>query len=498
MKAYLRSNQQQLDWQKFNVGDIGYRLVEQGEKQYVGKQVAAWDVDLSPRDRHFDKRTTITTPLAKAGAYLVTATMADGNTSRIVLWIADTAIVKKPMANRTYYYVADAVTGEPLPGVNVELFGYHMKPAGRNKTQVETSNTTYHSDATGQVFVDTPANRNDYAWLVTAKTGAGRLAFLGFNNAWHGNYDDQQYNATKSLRLPIGPSIVRSIGEIQILDPPVQYDADGSSFAGQTFKLQIMNPRGDKVAERGNGRRIRRHRRRISIAGRRHARRVPIADRESRWRQLPRRGVQEAGIRSQTRCAENDPYAGRKDHSHGQSQLLFRRAVTRAKVRYKVLRTNYNQPWFPVGAWDWFYGPGYWWFASDYAWYPGWRTWGCRRPIQSWWPVRQQPPEVVAEAEVAIGPDGTISIEIDTALAKELHGNADQEYRSRPKWSTIAPHDRRFGQSACSPQTISSLRMGRSGLLSHRGHDSGQFLGAHARSPTGQRDRQTDALQSDV
>jgi Ni,Fe-hydrogenase III small subunit len=39
---------------------------------------------------------TVTTPLQAAGAYLVTAKMDDGNEQRVVVWIADTAIVKKP------------------------------------------------------------------------------------------------------------------------------------------------------------------------------------------------------------------------------------------------------------------------------------------------------------------------------------------------------------------------------------------------------------------
>ena len=40
-----------------------------------------------------------------------------------------------------------------------------------------------------------------------------------------------------------------------------------------------------------------------------------------------------------------------------------------------------------------------------------------------WWPhFDRTPPEVVAEVEREIGPEGTIEVEIDTALAKELHG----------------------------------------------------------------------------
>src|SRR5581483_12007301 len=64
-----------------------------------------------------------------------------------------------------------------------------------------------------------------------------------------------------------------------------------------------------------------------------------------------------------------------------------------------------------------------------YAWYPGFRSWGCLRPTPWWWPVHHEPPELVAEQEVEIGPDGTVSIEIDTLPAKELHGDQDHSYQ---------------------------------------------------------------------
>src|SRR5262249_31913393 len=76
--------------------------------------------------------------------------------------------------------------------------------------------------------------------------------------------------------------------------------------------------------------------------------------------------------------------------------------VTQAKVKYKVLRSSYNSAWYPIGLWDWFYGRGYWWFASDYTWYPGWASWGCARPVPIWWNRWQGPPEVVLENEVPI------------------------------------------------------------------------------------------------
>ena len=112
------------------------------------------------------------------------------------------------------------------------------------------------------------------------------------------------------------------------------------------------------------------------------------------------------------------------------AKYYFGSPVTEAKVKYKVLRSSYNGVWFPVGRWDWLYGPGYWWFAGDYSWYPGWYEWGCKRPAQTWWWrfQPQQPPEVVAEQEVPIGADGTVDVEIDTAVAKLIHPDQDHQY----------------------------------------------------------------------
>ena len=97
VKAYIESRPAQVDWQKINIGNIGHRLVTQNESKYIGEQVASWKLDLEPRERHVDRRITVSTPLQKAGAYLLTAKMSGGNTSKIVLWLSDTAIVKKPL-----------------------------------------------------------------------------------------------------------------------------------------------------------------------------------------------------------------------------------------------------------------------------------------------------------------------------------------------------------------------------------------------------------------
>jgi uncharacterized protein YfaS (alpha-2-macroglobulin family) len=110
------------------------------------------------------------------------------------------------------------------------------------------------------------------------------------------------------------------------------------------------------------------------------------------------------------------------------AKYYFGSPVTQAKVKYKVLRSSIVKCWYPIGPWDWFYGPGYWWFAYDYTWYPGWRSWGCPRPIPFWWPRPQAPPELIADREVEIGADGTVKVEIDTAVAKAIHPDQDHRY----------------------------------------------------------------------
>jgi len=61
-------------------------------------------------------------------------------------------------------------------------------------------------------------------------------------------------------------------------------------------------------------------------------------------------------------------------------------------------------------------------------WYPGWMEWGWHRPLPFWIPRGHRPPEVVAEREVEIGPDGTVKVEIDTAVAKALYPDRDHHY----------------------------------------------------------------------
>jgi alpha-2-macroglobulin len=436
VKTYLKSNPKQLDWQKLTVDDLGYRLVQERQKEYVGEEAARWKLALEPRDRHFDKRITITTPLQKAGAYLVTAKVADGNTSQIVLWLADTAIVRKPMPDKAFYFLADAVTGQPIAKANAEFFGYRQQPLEGNRFQIETKDFAEKSDADGQILFPIDKQQQDqFQWLVSATTADGRLAYLGFQNVWQAPDYDQQYNEIKCFVITDRPVYrPKQAVQFKVWIARAQYDQNNKSeFAHQSFQVEIYNPKSEKVyaetltTDNYGG-----------LAGKLElpddatlgAYQLQIVNHGGGSFRVEEYKKPEFEV---TVDAPTEPVKlGEKITATIHAKYYFGSPVTNATVKYKVLRTEHTATWYPPGPWDWLFGPGYWWFAYDYDWYPGWRQWGCARPVQSWlyWMWRPTPPpEVVAEREAAIGPDGTHQVEIDTSLAQATHPDQDQRYQ---------------------------------------------------------------------
>jgi uncharacterized protein YfaS (alpha-2-macroglobulin family) len=432
VKAHLKSSPQRLDGNKLNIQNIGHRIVSQNETKYLGDRVATWTVALKPRPNHVDDRITVTTPLQQPGAYLVRATMNDGNTSQIIVWVDDTVIVRKPLDKKMLYYVADATTGEPIARANVEFFGWqsHYEQRGKKHTVI-TRNFAEFSDADGQVAIDGQNNNQNFQWLITARSNEGRLAYLGFDRVWFSGIHDAQYKQRKVFLITDRP-VYRPEQKVQFKFwvRQSQFDkADVSQFAGQKFNVVCANPQNEHVftaqvtADEYGG-----------LSG------------EFDLAEEAKLGVYQLYLEifgggsfrveeykkpefEVTIAAPKEPVQlGEKITATINAKYYFGAPVTNARVKYKVLRSAHDSRWLPPGEWDWFYGRGYWWFGYDYDWYPGWRTWGCRAPIAWWWPRANDPPEIVAEAEVDISEDGTVKVEIDTALAKEIHGDQDHRY----------------------------------------------------------------------
>ena len=225
--------------------------------------------------------------------------MKGGNTSFVIVWLDDTAIVKKALAGKTYYFVADAVTGKPIPKANVEFFGwqqiYYNNPP-RLKSH-EGLRRKHRRRRSGD-FRSAAATR-DSQWLITARTAEGRFAYLGFTGVWYYSPYDAEYNATKVYTITDRP-VYRPAQKVKykFWIRHAQYDMeDGSEFANQAFAVEIHNPKGEKVLTQNKttdayG----------GIEGEYASRPTPRSASirsilpQSRRQQFPRRGVQKAGV----------------------------------------------------------------------------------------------------------------------------------------------------------------------------------------------------------
>ncbi len=441
VKEYLKSDPGRIDGQKVNLGNLGYRLVRENEEKYLGGQVAQWKMVVMPRQDHFDKRVTITTPMQTPGAYLLEAAMKGGNTSYIILWVADTAIVRKPLEGKSYHFVADAVTGSPVAKANIEFFGWRVAPRrqdgrlGPRDFQVTVKQFAEQTDGDGQVFIDKRQAPDDYQWLVTARTDEGRFAYFGFDRVWYSEIHDAEYKATKVFPITDRP-VYRPDQTVhfKFWVRHAQYDQDQvSQFAGQSFTVEITDGRQEKVLEQTY--------KADEYGGFEGELNLPKEATLGQYGMTVRQGDQHLGgghfrveeyKKPEFEVSVDAPtepvMLGETIRATINARYYFGSPVTTAKVKYKVTRTAHTQPWYPPMPWDWFYGAGYWWFSYDYPWYPGWRHWGCVRPTPPWWRQRHRAPELVAEQEVEIGQDGTVSVTIDTSLAKALHGDQNHRY----------------------------------------------------------------------
>ena len=434
VKKYLKSSPAQINWQEMNLQDIGHRIVVENQQQYVGAKAAEWTLKLTPRANHVDDRVTVTTPLQRPGAYLVESKMPDGNSSRVILWVADTVIVKKSLEAKSFYFVADAVSGQPIAKANVEFFGWRQEAVAQGKPQWKIINRQFaeFTNADGQLMLGANQQPQEFQWVAIARTDSGRLAYHGFSHVWFQNRHDPEYHARKAFTITDRP-VYRPAQKVQfkMWIGDAKYDQpDSNTFANaKGFAVELRNPKGEVVFTRSMDA--------DAFGGLAGDYELPKDAPLGVWHLIATSyGIGSFRVEEYKKPefevkveATKDPVAlGDKITATIKANYYFGGAVTKAKVKYKVLRTNHSSTWYPSASWDWFYGRGYWWFCGDYAWYPGWRHWGCARPYPIWWGRGAEQPEVVIERETEIGEDGTVAVEIETSLAKAVHGDTDHSY----------------------------------------------------------------------
>jgi uncharacterized protein YfaS (alpha-2-macroglobulin family) len=448
IKAYLIKEPNDPDWQRLSIDNLGYRLIQKEGNKYIGEEAARWSVKLEPLAGHEEKREEVTVPLEAAGAYWIDAQTKDGNLTQIMLWVADTKLVRRPTSEGVMYFAADAGTGAPVKGATVELLGYRTEYKNQTGTQrphqeTHTDTFTGTTDENG-IFLHKPKSPiSSNQWLGLATTKEGRMAFLGFRGVWWNEWQNQVYGIKGGDYVITDRPVYRPAQDVKFkvwIEASAHEDYAASPNAGKNLWIIIKDPRGTKIYDEKHtldsfggldG----------SVALTKEAAlgvyRVSLS-----WDDPKKKDRSENPLSTSFRVEEykkpefevsvdapKEPIAlGGKVTATIKAKYYFGAPVANAKVKYKVQRSTHVTRWFPAGRWDWLYGRGYWWFAPESPWYPGWHRWGCLGPVWSWWRMAPEQPELVMDKEEPLGADGTLKVEIDTADAKAQHGDLDHQY----------------------------------------------------------------------
>lgn len=448
-EAYLRSNPQDGDWRKSNVSGIGERLIQQEGEKYLGPITATWEQELKPRANHWDRRVEVATPLKEAGAWLVEGTFEGGRQTRALLWLESLVIVKTQQGTATHYFIADAVTGAPVPEATVRFFGYREEWSDRRNNQrpvrvYQFKDFQRRSDAQGQVIVKASDIPENHQWLITATAVEGKLAYLGAERFYFtgDDFDRDPFAEDTRLYTITDRPVYRPAQEVKwkAWARKVGYDSkfNTNAYRGAKIRVTITDPRGEKIHEQDykadesgaiddvlvlteeatlGAYAISLEHVRL-IGGNEH-----LGQHSFRVEEYKKPEFEVQVDAPSTPVALGDSFEAKV-----KADYYFGGPVKQGKVKYKVQRSAHTDRWFPIGPWDWLFGKGYGWRATYYSWYPGSERWCFCIPRYPWVRWNSDPPELVAEGESPLNADGTFTIKIDTTLAKELHGNEDHRY----------------------------------------------------------------------
>ena len=438
--SYLQGNPRELDWQRVNPSTLAQRLIAGSGAKYIGPPAATWETRLTPRDKHRDTRVDLEVPLDQAGAWWITGSIAGGNTFHTLVWSVDSVLVQNDVAGQKQWWVADANSGAPVAEAEIEFFGYrtiHLDrklPLVRNM-EVRTKGFKRGTDADGKTLLKPGELDEEYQWISIARKKGRTPAFLNFHPYFqvpqldNGNRDLSYGISDRPLYKPGDTAhlkfYLRNVGYFQ----PAE-----DAYANRTGTLVISNGRGEEVVKIKNLKTD-------ALGSVQSAVVIPEDGGLGNWNAVFTIANLSASVSLRVEEyrkpefevkveAPSEPVKlGGKFTATVKATYFHGSPVRNATVEIIVKRGSIGERWFPAGRWDWLYGPGAWWSGSDASWHPGWQDWGCMPPHPPWWQGdRFTPDELVLKRSVPIGPDGTALVEIDTAPAKEIHGDLDARY----------------------------------------------------------------------
>jgi len=220
-------------------GKTHYRNLLEMARASKGEEITSWTVQLENKKQHQYHSAEKTLDLADEGVYLVTADGGGVHADTLVL-ITRLAVVTKGASDRTVAYVADALTGEPVAGADVQIaWSWYENRARRWADAKGTTN-----DAGLYTFAHADPRRHRQFYLLARKGNS--YAFSTSYRGWwqpmrpglwfYGYTDRPAYRPEEEVHFKF---IVRNY--------------DGNAFrnaANKQYRVTIREPQGGKLYEK--------------------------------------------------------------------------------------------------------------------------------------------------------------------------------------------------------------------------------------------------------
>lgn len=421
--AKSRKEMFEFGYQPYQVGN--WLLKKQGER-YLTKDVEEWDKALKPLEKHFDKTIQLKLPVSQAGVYFLEVTAKNGNTTRNIVWLSNTAVIERDANGGKLYIVTDALTGKPLDYCRMKFFGYESKYIRDKKMRTKLGERYKYTfkefftqtDANGTVFVDSQKLKDCGQVMIEASVGE-HFGVMGFSSLYYRRFYSQKMDRMRKVYAITDRPIYKPGQTVNFNYwlRTVDYGRDDfiGGFAGKKIKLRVRSPRKEILKKEF---------RLDNFGALNSSFKLPddadlgdysmyidrlggyIRFRVEEYRK-PEYEVKVAMPKKPLMLGNEIPITIKADY-------LFGAPVVNAKVKYKVYRTAKSRFYIPFYRWDWLYGANACTFRGCYI-YRGWQS--------------RQPTELVVSNIGTTDANGELSFTVDTSLAKALFNDEDSEYK---------------------------------------------------------------------
>ena len=239
--SYSWRNQKQAVFKVFRTEPFGHprhtSLLEMA-RAGRGQPVLSWQTPLENKGEHKHYGAQKELDLSEPGVYLVTADGGGVHADCVVI-ITRLAVVTKSSRDQAMVFVADALTGEPVSGADVQLAWHWWE--NRSRRWAEKAGRT---DDAGFFRTPHPSGRSGN-WYILARKGTSYAFSRSYRGWWspmspgltfYGYTDRPAYRPGEEVHFKF---IVRNY--------------DGNTFqnvVGRKFRVRINEPRGGKLYEK--------------------------------------------------------------------------------------------------------------------------------------------------------------------------------------------------------------------------------------------------------